>query len=84
MKFRDLFLFVTIILGLQAPLASGQNLKVAVPGAPEIAELLKREPITVESWPVWRTRLLSWMPDRSRKADCGVRGRPRLCPSPGG
>jgi Zn-dependent protease with chaperone function len=37
-----------------------------IPPAGEAAALLSREPITIESWPVWRERLLEWIDDRSR------------------
>jgi hypothetical protein len=28
-----------------------------------VAELLHREPITVQNWPIWRERLLTWIGD---------------------
>jgi Zn-dependent protease with chaperone function/Flp pilus assembly protein TadD len=39
------------------------------PPAAEIVAMLKREPITLESWPSWRTRLLDWIGDKSQNAE---------------
>lgn len=39
------------------------------PPADEVADLLRREPITLETWPRWRPRLLAWIEDRSRRSD---------------
>jgi Zn-dependent protease with chaperone function len=46
--------------------ARGQTPQAAAPVSPEeVAELLQREPITVQTWPEWRQRLLGWLSDRS-------------------
>jgi hypothetical protein len=31
--------------------------------------LLRREPVSLETWPAWRPRLREWIEDRSRRAD---------------
>lgn len=44
--------------------------KVAVtPDAAAVAEILRGEPFTRQSWPQWRLRLLSWIGDRSQATD---------------
>jgi Zn-dependent protease with chaperone function len=47
--------------------ASGAD--APMPGADEIADLLKREPVTSKTWPAWRARFLGWSHDRSHAAD---------------
>jgi tetratricopeptide (TPR) repeat protein len=44
-----------------------------VPPAREVAELLRREPVALETWPVWRQRLLEWIDDRSSRADAAYK-----------
>ncbi len=39
------------------------------PPAGEVAELLASEPMTAESWPAWRDRLLGWINERGHRAD---------------
>jgi tetratricopeptide (TPR) repeat protein len=41
------------------------------PSAAEVADLLKREPITPPNWPAWRDRLKSWLGDRTKGTDAG-------------
>src|SRR5262249_33639409 len=43
--------------------------KVSYPTADEVADLLKREPLTLENWPTWRGRLVEWVNDRSQGTD---------------
>jgi len=40
-----------------------------LPTREEVADLLRREPITGRSWPEWRKRLLEWIGDRSHATD---------------
>ncbi len=35
------------------------------PSAEAVANLLEREPMTLQSWPAWRRRLLAWIEDRN-------------------
>src|SRR5262245_28560772 len=35
------------------------------PSAETVADLLSREPMTLQNWPTWRQRLLDWIGDRS-------------------
>jgi Zn-dependent protease with chaperone function len=56
--------------GNTAAPAQGQNPdKQTSPPAEEVARMLRDEPITLDTWPVWRARLLSWLGDRSHNAD---------------
>jgi Zn-dependent protease with chaperone function/Flp pilus assembly protein TadD len=41
----------------------------AVPSAAEVAELLGREPLSLETWPAWRVRLKAWFGDRGHAVD---------------
>jgi Zn-dependent protease with chaperone function/Flp pilus assembly protein TadD len=41
----------------------------AVPSASEVAELLRREPLSLETWPAWRVRLKAWFGDRGHAVD---------------
>lgn len=63
--------FVVGILGGLAPLPiRAQNPPPAVvPSEDEIAEMLRREPISQENWPKWRGRLLGWIGERGHNAD---------------
>ena len=47
----------------------GQNVKQELPSAAAVDDLLRKEPITLQTWPAWRARLLAWIGDRSRRAD---------------
>lgn len=38
----------------------------AVPSAEDVAELLRREPMSRDNWPTWRKRLMDWFGDTSR------------------
>src|SRR4051794_22394827 len=59
------------VLGLGCMTAVGQDKPAdkKYPTAAEVADLLKREPITPESWAVWRPRLLDWINDRGQGTD---------------
>jgi Zn-dependent protease with chaperone function/tetratricopeptide (TPR) repeat protein len=35
------------------------------PSAEAVAEMLNQEPMTMQNWPTWRTRLWDWLDDRS-------------------
>src|SRR5262245_20904839 len=39
------------------------------PSGAEVADLLKKEPITLETWMTWRGRLLDWISDRGKGTD---------------
>src|SRR5262245_35034596 len=39
------------------------------PSADQVAEILKKEPITLETWPAWRVRLSDWIQDRGTATD---------------
>lgn len=49
--------------------AQGPPPAPAVPSAAEVADLLRREPLTLESWPAWRERLKSWFGEHGHKTD---------------
>jgi Zn-dependent protease with chaperone function len=49
--------------------AKAQVAKEDPPSEQAVADLLRKEPINLESWPVWRGRLLAWMHDRTRRPD---------------
>src|SRR5579871_6469230 len=59
------------ILGLGVCLASSAQDKPEkkYPSASEVADLLKKEPISLETWMVWRGRLLDWISDRGKGTD---------------
>jgi Zn-dependent protease with chaperone function/cytochrome c-type biogenesis protein CcmH/NrfG len=52
-----------------APIRAQNPPPAAVPSADEIADLLRREPFSLETWPKWRSRLLAWMVERSHNPD---------------
>jgi Zn-dependent protease with chaperone function len=59
-----------MIVGLAVAPSWAQNPPpAAVPSANEIADLLRREPFSLETWPTWRGRLLAWMGERGHNAD---------------
>jgi Zn-dependent protease with chaperone function/Flp pilus assembly protein TadD len=62
-RWGGIVLGIVMVLGVRSP-AVGE-----VPSKDETAALLKREPITRESWPQWRTRLLDWIGDKGRNTD---------------
>jgi len=41
----------------------------AIPSAAEVRQLLQQEPISVQTWPAWRGRLLAWIGDTNRHTD---------------
>ncbi len=49
--------------------ATGQPASAVVPEAAEIARLLEPNPISAETWPVWRERFRAWYEDRSGATD---------------
>jgi Zn-dependent protease with chaperone function len=49
----------------QAPKAKAER----APTAAEVAQLLVKEPISLATWPAWRSRLSAWMGDRSRNPE---------------
>lgn len=59
------------VLGLGWLAAAGQDRPAApkYPTAAEVADVLQREPITPETWPAWRARLLDWINDRGQGTD---------------
>src|SRR5262245_40384250 len=48
--------------------ASGQTGE-RFPSKEEVADLLAREPIILQSWPVWQQRLLAWINDPNTGTD---------------
>ncbi len=66
-----LLLLGAMVGGLMARPAAAQNPPPApaVPSAAEVADLLRREPLTLESWPAWRERLKAWLGDHSHNTD---------------
>ena len=66
-------LLVGVLLVL-AGIATGSGTTLSaddkgIPSQAEIQQLLLREPVTLETWPVWRERMLGWIGDQSRNAD---------------
>jgi Zn-dependent protease with chaperone function len=57
-----------LVLALH-PCAAQDARATPIPSAQEIADLLQKEPMTVEGWPKWRGRLLDWIADRTRRTD---------------
>jgi len=43
--------------------------EIVYPKADEVNALLKQEPLTLDSWPVWRKRLLEWIDDAGTGTD---------------
>lgn len=69
-------LFVALAV-LSAPAAAfahgGDKAGHVIPSAQQVAQMLQEEPITQATWPQWRTRLLDWITDRSRRTDAAWR-----------
>jgi hypothetical protein len=59
-------LFVLCLDHVSSP---AQPVKEKVPSAEAVADMLKKEPISLATWPTWRQQLLAWMHDRGRRAD---------------
>src|SRR5262245_32054073 len=70
-RYIGLILFLSICTTLAAQEVEQLTVppKVAIPTADEVAELLKKEPITLENWSTWRGRLLDWINDRGTGTD---------------
>jgi Zn-dependent protease with chaperone function len=51
------------------PVAGQDKGQQATPSADDIAQLLSQQPLSLQSWPAWRERLLSWIADDSRQTD---------------
>ncbi len=68
---RQIWLLAVAILMWSAVWADDAASRIAQPAPPadEVADLLRREPIALETWPAWRQRLLAWIEDRSRRSD---------------
>lgn len=62
--FAGLILVLVIVLAATLRGDEPEAPAPAVPSAAEVAALLEREPISLKTWPVWRTRLLDWIGDR--------------------
>lgn len=58
------FLVMIIVGCLVSKYAVSQETGDNIPAADAIADLLEREPITEDSWPIWRRRFLDWYYDR--------------------
>src|SRR5262245_44799354 len=56
-------------LGAQCCCLDAVAEETPVPSAVEMRQLIKREPLSLETWPGWRERLIAWMPDKSRVTD---------------
>jgi Zn-dependent protease with chaperone function len=61
-------LLILTILGIASLSASAQQAG-PIPSEKEVADLLVREPITVQSWPAWRDRLRTWFGDKGKATD---------------
>jgi Zn-dependent protease with chaperone function len=57
--------FGGLLLPAESPAQPPRKTDGTIPSAPEVNELLRREPMTVDNWPAWRRRLLTWIGDRS-------------------
>src|SRR6266481_5226632 len=57
---------VLFVLLLTTNLLGQEQRKAPIdyPSADAVAEMLSREPMTLQNWPVWRGRLLGWLGDR--------------------
>jgi Zn-dependent protease with chaperone function len=64
-----LFLGAAFLFLILRPGVIAQDAKNPAPSAAVIADMLSKEPVTLDTWPTWRTRLLEWMPDRTRNPD---------------
>jgi Zn-dependent protease with chaperone function len=60
--------FAILFLAILAPRAAARQ-PGPLPGAEEVDALLRKEPITLKSWPAWRGRLLAWVHDRGNQTD---------------
>jgi Zn-dependent protease with chaperone function len=56
-----------IVIGFSAGWAFAED--SAIPSAAEVEGLLRRQPLTLESWPEWRGRLLQWIGERGHQTD---------------
>jgi Flp pilus assembly protein TadD len=59
---------IAVCAALFAPFAAARPV-TTIPPRQEVVDLLRREPITVVTWPAWRERLLAWIGDRSQSTD---------------
>ena len=64
-----LLLTLSATLLAQEPEPLTVNPKLAYPSGEEVADLLKREPLTLDNWSTWRGRLLEWINDRGQGTD---------------
>ncbi|MBL8798928.1 MAG: hypothetical protein JNM56_33900 [Planctomycetia bacterium] len=64
-------LLLLLCFSLVAPAQDKEKDKPAekFPSKDEVADLLKREPLTLETWPAWRERLLRWIHDKGQGTD---------------
>jgi Zn-dependent protease with chaperone function len=72
MGHRLWLVFLVGMLGVLVPLpirAQKPPPPAAVPSAAEVADLLRREPMSQENWQTWRGRLLAWFGERGHNAD---------------
>jgi Zn-dependent protease with chaperone function len=69
-SFAQLIMWVAAgVFAAAAHAADGPAAAAAIPSAAEVADLLRREPISIENWPDWRKRLLDWSGDLSGRTD---------------
>jgi Zn-dependent protease with chaperone function len=75
MRFTPFVTLITgvLVLGLCAAPSPGQKAQQTAPSAQAIAELLQKEPMSLDNWPAWRARLLAWIGDRSRGTDAAYK-----------
>lgn len=68
-------LFLAALAGL--PHARGEQ--TAIPSAEQVADLLRREPITMQTWPAWSKRLRGWITDRSGNTNAAYEAAHAFC-----
>ena len=63
----SLLVLVAFLLGLLSQPADMSAQETAAPSKTDVLQQLTREPISLATWPVWRERLLSWLPQSTEK-----------------
>ena len=60
---------LVLFLGASAQAQQPEKPPQPIPSSAEVDDLLRREPLTLETWPTWRQRLLDWIDDKSNHTD---------------
>lgn len=70
-RHRSWLVFLAGMLGelVSMPIRAQNPPPAVVPSAEQVADLLRREPFSLENWPKWRGRLLAWIGARGHNAD---------------